>query len=87
MVESYYMNTVEVIFAKYDKNGSGVLERDQVKDFLAETTGDYGGLKEEQVEKFLDEVDKDGNGEIDKEELFKYVQSVIESILNESPKK
>ena len=47
MVENYYMNTVEVIFEKYDKNGSGVLERDQVKDFLAETTGDYGTLKDE----------------------------------------
>ena len=36
--------------------------------------------------KLWDYVDKDGNGEVDKEELFKYVKTVIESILNEDAK-
>ncbi|XP_033641406.1 calmodulin-like protein 11 [Asterias rubens] len=59
------------IFAKYDKDGSGCLSQDELKDMARQ---DFGMTKA-QAEAFILLTDKDGNQKISFEEFIEWIRS------------
>ena len=59
---------VEEAFAKYDKDGNGTLDVAEATEFLTDWLAKYGKSEEAKVIEFED-LDINGDGVIDKEEL------------------
>ena len=61
---------VEEIWAKYDVDKSNELDKQEARVFLKEFFGQIGGnFSEAEFTKLFDEVDVNGNGRIDKNEM------------------
>ena len=59
------------LFTKYDKDGSGQLNREELKGlFMVDL-----GLSKEQAESYAYLLDKDGNGKVSFDEFHKWLQS------------
>lgn len=70
---------VELIWDDYDKDGNGVLDIDECKDFLMSAISEIGESKDflnKDFEKCFKMVDTDGSGNIDKEEMFQFIKIV-----------
>jgi len=65
---TYDRNDLEA-FKKFDKDGSGKVTTDDLKEVLKEILG--RDPSEEEVQKMLDVADKDGNGKVDFQEFLK----------------
>ena len=59
------------LFAKYDKDGSGQLNREELKGLFVDDLG----LSKEQAESYAYLLDKDGNGRISFDEFNQWLQS------------
>ena len=58
-----------------DLNGDGTLDASEFSHFVRSVIGDDASTftKDEDIQKFLNYVDKDGNGNIDQEELVTFM--------------
>eukprot|EP00944_MAST-04C_sp_MAST-4C-sp1_P005077 g5077.t1 len=64
---------VDSIWEKYDVNGNGDLEADEVKNFIQDFTNSQDKLSDEECEIFVSSLDEDGNGTIQKAELIHFI--------------
>ena len=86
-IEAEIRENVERIWAEYDKNGSGVLEKDELKSFylkefiLPELNGDPAEFSEEFFDDIFKQFDKDGSGVIEKEEMFNFSMELYMSMV------
>merc|ERR1712217_975224 len=67
-------------FAKFDKDSSGCISVEDLKDVLGQTWEDT-----ENMEELIQEADKDGNGRIDYDEFLAYFQRSLEEEEDEAP--
>ena len=67
---------VEEIWAKFDVDGSGVLNREEGKAFLMQELENMTGQPptDEEIERNFSIIDEDGNGSLDKEEVLKFLK-------------
>ena len=71
--------TVEQIWLEYDKDGNGILDRDEMRLFIRDVLVECGLAKnynEQDFAKVFQMVDEDGNGTICKKEMFKFVKKI-----------
>ena len=66
---------VDEIWAKYDADGSGVLEKDEAMKFLRDINMEIFGAEttDEQNEATFKMIDENGNGSFEKDELKKHI--------------
>ena len=72
-----YWAKVEALWEKYDADRSGVLEWDEAVLFLEQSIKNSSGeawVPMSQIRSMFDEIDEDGNGVLDKVEVFKYLK-------------
>ena len=70
---------VEEIWAKYDNDNSGALDKDETKKFVQDTLADMsegGGFSDADFEQCFKEFDKDGSGTIEKAEMVAFIKQV-----------
>ena len=72
---------VDDIWAEYDKDNSGALDRDETKAFVKKTLcdmadGDTGEFSEEDFDACFKEFDKDNSGTIEKDEMAIFIKKV-----------
>ena len=71
---------VNDIWAEYDKDGNGYLDKDETKKFVQDTLGNLGSGDEFSQEAF-DEVfstfDKDNSGTIEKAEMVVFIKQLL----------
>ena len=75
--DAYYARDVatfvDSIWEKYDVNGNGDLEADEIKAFIKDFTHSEDHLSDEECAIFVSSLDEDGNGTIQKEELIHFI--------------
>ena len=70
---------VDIIWAEFDKDKNGALDKDETKNFVKTTLAEVnnsGEFSDENFEACFKEFDDDGSGTIDKEEMFLYIKNV-----------
>ena len=71
---------IDALWLAYDKDNSGALDRNEIVP-LAQAALSQVGYKETLdkavCDAFFDQVDKDGNGMVDKEELLRFMKSLM----------
>ena len=80
-IDSVIAKCVDDIWAEYDKDNSGELDKEETKAFVKKTLcdmegGDGGEFSEEDFEACFKEFDKDGNGTIEKDEMAVFIKKV-----------
>ena len=70
---------VEKIWILYDVCGNGTLLIKELQDYLNEVAFSQMSLSEEETNKIFEEIDKDGDGTITKDEMFLFLMSLITS--------
>ena len=78
-VEEYIRKEVDKIWADFDKDGSGVLEKDEAKKMILSALSDMedaNEFSEADFEECFKEFDKNGSGTIDKEEMAIYLKKL-----------
>jgi len=71
---------VEAVFDHYDKDKSGTLESDEVKNLINDALKHMGqnrAVDQAEVNQFMQAVDKNSDGKIAKPELFEIFKKVI----------
>ena len=71
-IDQVIKKCVDDIWAEYDKDNSGALDRAETKQFVQNTLhemSDNGEFSETDFEACFKEFDKDGSGTIEKEEM------------------
>jgi Ca2+-binding EF-hand superfamily protein len=78
--KNYIKDAVDLIFKKYDLNKNGLLEEKEVYAMLTDT---YASLSmdmevtEETVQAYLDQIDRNGDRKLSREEIGKMVADMI----------
>ena len=71
---------IEDIWSTYDKDGSGQLEKKELKKFLTELKNEIEGEEKEmdqkQFDKYFKEFDLDGDGVVDRQEMKNFIRRV-----------
>ena len=78
-VDEYFRGVVDDIWAEFDKDGSGVLEKDEAKKCIQSALSvmeDADELSEADFEECFKEFDKNGNGTIEKDEMIIFLKKV-----------
>ena len=78
-IDAVIRKCVDDIWAEYDKDNSGALDKDETKRFVKNTLsemGDGGEFSETDFEACFKEFDKDGSGTIEKEEMAIFIKKV-----------
>ena len=90
-MDSAIVQVVENVWNKYDADGSGQLDRGEATAFVMDSLTQMNSDKQEQYEfrpedfeVFFRELDKDGSGTIEKEEMFVFIQRVINGEIDTS---
>ena len=85
LVEKELKSLVKDIWKKYDRDDNGVLDRDEIKSFVADILNDVKLDKQWQTEpdsakldinEIFDQIDKDGNGTVDIDEMVMFLIKV-----------
>lgn len=63
-----------VVFARHDKSNKRWLDIDQLKQYYQQTFGKSLQIKEEALQANFEQIDLDGDGKIDMEELERFLQ-------------
>jgi len=61
--------TMREAFSVFDKDGSGVVTSHEFRNVMMEEGGEQHGMEEEDIDMIIQEVDKDGDGQINMEEF------------------
>lgn len=69
------INCIQGVFDCIDKNGDGVIDKNE---FLAALKEVDITISNEEIEKKIKEADKDGDGKINKTEFLAHLQSQME---------
>lgn len=90
-MDSAIVQVVENVWNKYDADGSGQLDRAEATAFVMDSLTQMNTDKQEQYEfregdfeVFFRELDKDNSGTIEKEEMFVFIQRVINGEIDTS---
>ena len=79
-IDSVIQKCVDDIWATYDKDGNGALDKEETKNFvkatLTEMSDDNTEFSEADFDACFAEFDKDGNGTIDKAEMAIFIRKV-----------
>ena len=84
-IDAVIAKCVDDIWAEYDKDNSGTLDKEETKLFVKKTlvdmtSGESGGqgddFSDEDFEACFKEFDKDGNGTIEKDEMAVFIKKV-----------
>ena len=80
MAEAEKQAKVDAVWAKYDADNSGVLEKAECLNFLRDTFKEVFGSEQtdEQLESTFNMVDTNKNGVIDKAELMKHINGLVD---------
>jgi len=74
--EHHRMEEYKLAFARHDADGSGVLDRDELRAVIEELHMDLGsGMDEREVSELVDEADVDGDGHIDYAEFVTLMEA------------
>ena len=85
LVEKELKSLVKDIWKKYDRDDNGVLDRDEIKSFVADILNDVKLDKQWQtkpdsakldINEIFDQIDKDGNGTVDINEMVVFLIKV-----------
>ena len=71
-----FLRRVADAFKKYDKDGSGVIDKDEFRALLASCGKDWRSCDDSVIEKALDVVDKDGSGTVSFTEFLDWMDKV-----------
>ncbi len=78
-IDKIIENCIDDIWKNYDKDNSGMLDKDETKAFVKNTLsemGENGDFSETDFEACFKEFDKDGNGTISREEMKIFIKKV-----------
>ena len=81
-MEEAIVTVVNSVWGKYDKDGSGQLDKEEAMAFVKDSLTQMGGGKstiefsKADFDQFFKELDADGSGTVDKEEMFRFVRIV-----------
>ena len=80
-IDSVISKCVDDIWAQYDKDGNGALDKEETKSFVKATLGEMSEdnnneFSEDDFNACFAEFDKDGNGTIDKAEMAIFIRKV-----------
>ena len=78
-IDAVIRKCVDDIWAEYDKDNSGSLDKDETKKFVQNTLSemnDSGEFSEADFEACFKEFDKDGSGTIEKDEMAIFIKKV-----------
>ena len=78
-IDQVIKKCVDDIWAEYDKDNSGALDKAETKQFVQNTLhemSDNGEFSETDFEACFKEFDKDGSGTIEKEEMALFIKKV-----------
>ena len=78
-IDAVIRKCVDDIWAEYDKDNSGSLDKEETKLFVKNTLSemnDSGEFSEEDFEACFSEFDKDGSGTIEKDEMAIFIKKV-----------
>ena len=78
-IDAVINKCVDDIWAQYDVDNSGALDRDETKEFVKKTLremDDTDNFSEEDFDACFKEFDKDGNGTIEKVEMAAFIKKV-----------
>ena len=80
MAEKTKEQMVEEVWAKYDADNSGVLEKGEAMNFLRDTFKEIFGSEQtdEQLQPTFDMIDKNKNGTLDKAEMMVHIKGLID---------
>ena len=70
---------VNDIWAEYDKDGNGFLDKDETKAFVKNTLSemnDSASIEDQDFEDTFKEFDKDNSGTIEKDEMAAFIKKV-----------
>jgi Ca2+-binding EF-hand superfamily protein len=74
MIHIHIQQTVESLFKTFDKDGDGCLNRDEtwalIREGLSKALPKYRYLTDQQINVFLDTIDTNKDGKIQKSELY-----------------
>ena len=73
-------NAVNAVFDAYDKDRSGTLEANEITDLINDALKHMGQnrkVTQQEVEQFIQAVDKNSDGKVAKPELFEIFKRVI----------
>ena len=79
MLDKVMRQTVEQIWDVYDADGNGVMDFEETKVFLDDYMGKFGSgekLSNRELKILFKEIDEDGSGELDKEEIIVLLKAV-----------
>ena len=72
------MKLVDHIWAKYDVDGGGMLDKEETRAFIkATTSGIKGGFKMDEFDQMFDEFDEDKSGYVDKTEMLGFLKKLL----------
>ena len=79
MLDKVMRQTVDQIWDVYDADGNGVMDFEETKVFLNDYMGKFGSgekLSNRELKILFKEIDEDGSGELDKEEIIVLLKAV-----------
>ena len=78
-IDAVIRKCVDDIWAEYDKDGSGALDKEETKKFVDNTLSEMDGgadVGENDFDVCFREFDKDGSGTIEKDEMAAFIKKV-----------
>ena len=78
-IDAVIAKCVDDIWAEYDQDGNGNLDKEETKRFVKKTLSEMSGGEEfsdEDFEACFKEFDKDGSGTIEKDEMAVFIKKV-----------
>jgi Ca2+-binding EF-hand superfamily protein len=78
-IDQVIKKCVDDIWAEYDKDNSGALDKEETKKFVQNTLhdlSDNGVFDDKDFNECFKEFDKDGSGTIEKEEMAVFIKKV-----------
>ena len=79
MLDKVMRQTVDQIWDVYDADGNGVMDFEETKVFLNDYMGKFGSgekLSNRELKILFKQIDEDGSGELDKEEIIDLLKAV-----------
>lgn len=72
-------DAVDAVFGQFDKDGSNTLDPQETYNLICAASQKMGGQQpsQEQVQQFVQAVDKNGDGKIQKQELYQIFRKVM----------